>query len=82
MDVMSNSPSRRGLSASIELAAVVSTFAVVAAITLSWFAGLGESWIVYATIAAATYVGFRQPEAQVRTLPVPVERQIGTAPRH
>lgn len=49
----------------LDLALLVSTIAVTFALALRWFAGIGEAPIVLATLAVASFIGWRQPAARV-----------------
>jgi hypothetical protein len=76
--VMTNAHSSNSWRAPIELAVAVSVFAVAAALTLSWFGGVGDTWIVLGTIVGASIVGWRQPEARLRGRLVPIKVLTGT----
>ena len=77
---MTNANSPSGWRAPIELAVVVSTFAVAAALALSWFAGVSDTWIVIGTIVGGSIIGWRQPEARVRSALQPVRACRQDAP--
>ncbi len=66
MNVMPTPKTPNNWRAPLEMAVVVSTVAVALALTLSWFVGVNDSWIVVGTIVAASVIGWRQPEARLR----------------
>lgn len=66
MNVMPTPKSPNTWRAPLELAVVVSTVAVTLALSLSWFVGISESWLVVGTLIGASIIGWRQPEARLR----------------
>jgi hypothetical protein len=72
---MENPAPERNWRGPIELAVAVSVFAVAAALTLSWFAGVSDTWIVVGTIVGASIVGWRQPAARLTLMPIRVRSE-------
>ncbi len=71
-------PARSGVSiASIELAVVVSLVAAASAVALDGFVGVAQAPIVIGTIIASSIVGWMQPAARLRPLPVRLHRHAG-----
>ena len=63
--------------ASIELAVVVSLVAVALAVALSSFAGGAQAPIVIGTIIVASIIGWSQPAARLRPVPVRHPQRVG-----